>query len=205
MITVDTNTRAGRMIAAGRITLTFRSPKTGEHITLIARASAPPTDGSKKWHASNLNDAKILWIEVPNQGGWNDKVAKYTRGKGLVPDKNADPARVFCARQLLAYVTGQPTAEGLEIFEENHCGRCGRALTDPESIAIGIGPDCRGMDTGSKHETKVRPAPTSVERQILMGEREPVVPETFEQLEAVTDKKGREVPRTFEQLAGRVA
>ena len=25
-----------------------------------------------------------------------------------------------------------------------HCSKCGRALTDPFSIAVGMGPECRG-------------------------------------------------------------
>lgn len=32
--------------------------------------------------------------------------------------------------------------EGLEVWHEGRCCACGRALTVPESIAAGIGPDC---------------------------------------------------------------
>lgn len=32
--------------------------------------------------------------------------------------------------------------EQCEVWHEGRCGRCGRALTDPESIARGIGPVC---------------------------------------------------------------
>ena len=32
----------------------------------------------------------------------------------------------------------------IEIWHEGSCGACGRPLTDPESIAIGLGPICRG-------------------------------------------------------------
>jgi hypothetical protein len=45
----------------------------------------------------------------------------------------------------------------LSCAEEARCGKCGRALTDPVSIARGIGPECYGASTGSAHETKVRP------------------------------------------------
>jgi hypothetical protein len=30
----------------------------------------------------------------------------------------------------------------LIVHHENHCGRCGRTLTVPESVERGIGPDC---------------------------------------------------------------
>jgi hypothetical protein len=32
----------------------------------------------------------------------------------------------------------------LEVWHEGRCGRCGRALTDPDSIRSGFGPTCRG-------------------------------------------------------------
>ena len=32
----------------------------------------------------------------------------------------------------------------LEVFHEGRCGRCGRALTVPESIQSGFGPECIG-------------------------------------------------------------
>lgn len=32
----------------------------------------------------------------------------------------------------------------LEIWHEGRCGRCGRTLTVPESIAAGLGPECAG-------------------------------------------------------------
>lgn len=32
--------------------------------------------------------------------------------------------------------------DGVEVWHEGRCGRCGRVLTVPESIARGIGPEC---------------------------------------------------------------
>ena len=32
----------------------------------------------------------------------------------------------------------------IEFWHEGRCGACGRALTDPTSIELGIGPTCRG-------------------------------------------------------------
>lgn len=43
--------------------------------------------------------------------------------------------------------SGDWTGKALEDVEVAHagkCGRCGRLLTDPESIELGIGPVCRG-------------------------------------------------------------
>lgn len=33
-------------------------------------------------------------------------------------------------------------ATGFDIHHEGHCGRCGRALTVPASVASGFGPEC---------------------------------------------------------------
>lgn len=157
MFPLDTTTRAGRMMEAGRVTVTFRSVRTGEHITLTAKARGKD-EATDQWISTPLADALVVFIEVPNQEGWNDKVGKVTRRAGFTPDRNADAARAFCARQLLNFLAGSPMPAGLEAHEESRCGRCGRQLTDPVSIERGIGPECYGRRTGSKHETKGSPA-----------------------------------------------
>jgi hypothetical protein len=143
------------MFDGGRVTVTFTSPKTGDHITVAAKSRRP--DDSGKWVGSTLAESKVIFFEVPNDSGFGDKIGKYTDGKGFVPAASADPARVFCAKQLLALVQGQPLAAGLVAQEEERCGKCGRALTDPISIARGIGPECYGAMTGSTHQAKVKP------------------------------------------------
>jgi hypothetical protein len=151
MLNLDTDTRAGRMLEAGRLTATFRSP-TGAHITLTVKSRKK--DG-ERWVGCPLDEAMVMFIAVKSaDGGWDDKVGKVTQARGFVADRNADPARVWCAKQLLRWVQGQPTAPSLEIMEESRCGRCGRALTDPVSIERGIGPECYGARTGSQHQVK---------------------------------------------------
>lgn len=39
----------------------------------------------------------------------------------------------------------QGTMPGFEFWHEGRCGRCGRRLTVPQSIAAGIGPECATM------------------------------------------------------------
>lgn len=154
MFQVDTNTRAGRMLAAGRLTVTFTSEQSGEHITITAKCRKPGENGGP-WTACRLDEAKVVFLSVPNAGGgWDDKVAKVTAARGFVADPRADRPRVFCAQMLLAFAQGKEMPHGLVAQEEDRCGKCGRALTDPVSIARGIGPDCYGAETGSKHETK---------------------------------------------------
>ncbi|MGH2362648.1 MAG: hypothetical protein ACRDGM_19145, partial [bacterium] len=88
MIQLDANRRSARMLAAGRLTVTFRSP-TGTHITITAKCRAPRENG-QGWEGVALADAKVLFIEVPGaDGGWADRVAKVTRSKGFVADPSA--------------------------------------------------------------------------------------------------------------------
>ncbi len=176
-----TDNRAARMLSAGRVTVTFRSP-SGQHITILAKARG--TNDAGKWIATPLAEAKVIFFEVPNDEGWNDKVGKYTRSRGFVADANADDARAYCAKQLLAYVTGQRTAPGLEIAEEERCGKCGRQLTDPVSIARGIGPECYGASTGSQHETKTRTQQERVTEATTSG-----MQEQQERVNAATERK----------------
>ena len=37
----------------------------------------------------------------------------------------------------------------VEIYHEGRCGRCGRALTVPESVESGFGPECRQLREGA--------------------------------------------------------
>lgn len=151
-ITPDLDTRAGRMFAAGRLTVTFTSAQTGEHITVTAKSRKK--DG-ENWVSCPLDEAMVVFFSVPNAGGgWDDKIGKFTYGKGFVADPRADAARVFCAKQLVVFAEGRELPSGLTAQEANRCGKCGRELTDPESIARGIGPTCLGADTHSKHQTK---------------------------------------------------
>lgn len=49
----------------------------------------------------------------------------------------------------------------VEFFHEGRCARCGRALTVPESIETGFGPEC------AKHYHAVRVTPAAVEAEIV--------------------------------------
>lgn len=160
-LSLDTEVRAARMLAAGRVTVTFKSP-SGQYITVKAVCKAPEQDGS--WRHSSLEDAKIIWFEVPSAGGgYNDRIGKYTQARGFVPSRNSDPARVYCALALLRLVQGQSINPNLEVSVSDHCGRCGRELTKPSSIKLGIGPECAELlgyaldDEGEYHEVKQTP------------------------------------------------
>jgi hypothetical protein len=155
MITLDLTNRAARMLEGGRLTATFVSPHSGLHITVNAKCRKAPAQPGGKWTASTLAEANIIFLTVPNaSGGWADKIGKWTPARGFVADAGADQARAYCAKTLLDWVQGLPVPPSLQILEEDRCGCCGRALTDPQSIERGIGPECYGRMTDSRHEVR---------------------------------------------------
>lgn len=68
-------------------------------------------------------------------------ILKLTRASKL--SNTSVPVRVFnFAMRVLAGVQSLPA--GYSIQHDGLCGRCGRHLTDPESLRTGMGPICRG-------------------------------------------------------------
>src|SRR5262245_36255176 len=148
----DITTRPGRMRAGGRLSATVKSLKTGDHITVNIKCMTPPQSG-RGWKKASWSDGVCAFISVTNvfRRDYNDKVGHINLRQGkFVEAKGADPTHVWAAKQVLAYAFGMETNVNCEIHEEERCGCCGRALTDPESIERGIGPECYGKQTGSK-------------------------------------------------------
>jgi hypothetical protein len=142
MNTPTDTTRAGRMLLAGGIEATV-TLENGEHITLQVRSRKPqgrgwtncnPTDDGARINIRAFG-RKCGWINV-DDGVWNV----------TVPSRNTELRAAVNA--LFTYASGEPT--NLRVQEASRCGRCMRPLTDPVSIARGIGPECYGRGTGSR-------------------------------------------------------
>jgi hypothetical protein len=209
-------TRMGRMLAAGRLMATMTSEKTGVHMTV---EFASKVKVNNRWQNSNFADATHVFIS----GGRGNKVATYYPQKGNLYFSTDDKAWQYAAKEiLLASTRIQQDVPGVyRVEESSHCGRCGLELTDPVSIARGLGPHCADMETGSTHY-KAQSAPLDKLREVTAAnvaaggaiyeeidnskpERlEAVYPSAGELVESLTDKKGRVLPSTFAELAARV-
>jgi hypothetical protein len=76
----------------------------------------------------------------PVYGNVPAKEPKYVHGKRSPIKADAPSALAFAwAWKKLAAGT---LPESLEVWHEGRCGRCGRKLTVPESLAAGLGPEC---------------------------------------------------------------
>lgn len=159
-LTLDPQTRAGRMLAAGNVVVTVTSVKTGDHITVkVASRFKNESGRGKKWQPAGPDEATHIFMSVrsADDAGWDDKIGTYYPRNGrFYEDRKADPARVWAAAGVLQWLNGNAEEKNATFLESNECGRCGRQLTDPVSIERGIGPTCLGADTGSHHQEKVK-------------------------------------------------
>lgn len=131
-----------RFMLAGNAYFTLRSKKTGERYTY--RVNVPPDDKSgalygKKYFVALLsgpdNTADYTYL-----GMIQDNVFRLTRASKM----NADSKPVAAIRWTLERLQQRHFPSTVEFWHEGRCGRCGRKLTVPESVAAGIGPECAG-------------------------------------------------------------
>jgi hypothetical protein len=65
---------------------------------------------------------------------------RYFHGKRSRISPNA--ASAVAAKWVCEKVLAGTEMKGVEVWHEGRCGRCARPLTTPESIQLGIGPEC---------------------------------------------------------------
>lgn len=126
---------------AGRAVFTVECPD-GKHYTYRIKKSKPDPKYGVNFFVGlltgpdNTSDYTYLGMMFPNG------VVKLTAKSKYRED--SFPVRLL--RRTLAVVwagqTSVMTAKGFKLHHEGKCGRCGRALTVPESVRTGIGPEC---------------------------------------------------------------
>lgn len=125
-----------RFVRAGRARVTLTSRRTQARYTYRVAGGEP---GSGLLFVSLLagpdNETSYQYLGTV----FRDGAFSTTRKSKLRYD--SPPARAFeyFARHVLR---GAEMPPELEVRHEGRCGRCGRALTVPESIDRGVGPEC---------------------------------------------------------------
>lgn len=131
---------------AGNARLTLVSQKTGARFTYRIRAKDVP----EKEGAAAPDATKTLYFVQLLNGA--DNTSDYTflgtifngtdyrHGRKSPVSPDAPSAKGFA--WAWSYLSKGQLPPGCEVWHEGRCGRCGRALTVPESIASGIGPVC---------------------------------------------------------------
>ena len=122
---------------AGRAVLTIKSVKSGDHMTFkVSAAKRPGTVTHFVSLRTHGPDGNFVYL-----GTINAQRAFSVGRPGKTPFTNSDiPTKVF--RFVMLHLANGEMPTGAEIWHEGTCGRCGRALTVPSSIASGLGPEC---------------------------------------------------------------
>jgi len=125
---------------AGNARLTLVSQRTGTRFTFrikakdVRKGEAPGAPWFVALLAGQDNDTAYTFLGTI----FNDRAYRHSRKSNVTPD--APSAKGFAwAWSFLAKGELPP---GCEVWHEGRCGRCGRALTVPGSIALGLGPEC---------------------------------------------------------------
>jgi len=129
-----------RFLLAGNAYATFRSERTGVHLTFHVEQGAPrPGDARNPPHFVSVltgpsNDGDYSYL------GCIFERKVYTHGKKsrIAPDATSAKAFTWLWKHLAA---GRMPPD-CEVWHEGRCGVCGRRLTTPESVESGIGPIC---------------------------------------------------------------
>jgi hypothetical protein len=130
-------------ITAGNSTFTVKSVKTGTRFTYRVRAVDDPRPHGPTHFVSMMrgpdNETDYSYL-----GQLYDGQPSYQHGRKSKIDQHAPCAKAIdwlCHKLLL----GVALPSVVEFWHEGRCGRCNRKLTDPTSIARGIGPECAGI------------------------------------------------------------
>jgi hypothetical protein len=136
-----------KFLRAGNATVTLRSKRTGARFTYKVtipkdrETGEPVTDGTLMVGVltGSDNETSYTWLgRVSRDIFWIGR--KFPRPGDISRDAPCAKAFDWAWKQL---VRGNMPTE-LEIWHEGRCGRCGRKLTVPESVAAGFGPECAG-------------------------------------------------------------
>lgn len=149
---IDTTTRGGRMLAA-MLETEQRAAKVRVTVSLFNgdERRLHQTIRLRTW---NGRDGLMLTADL-DDGSWAEgryatKVLNVNPATGKVfPAQGmSDELLIYAAKCALGYLTTGKTAcpanGRVEVVETNNCSCCGRKLTHPDSIALGIGPECQG-------------------------------------------------------------
>ena len=156
-------------LLGGSATVTVVSRRTGTRFTYKVQAPVDKATGKRDPQATVLGPLFVKLLTDPDNVSGYTYLGMLKRSAGsdwqfllTRASKATDTApSVVAFRYLLTQVaTGATVVRGVDVYHEGSCGRCGRTLTVPESVASGFGPECReklGLDTPDLRPEPVAP------------------------------------------------
>lgn len=135
--------QARDFISAGNATVTFKSLASGAHFTYKVQAPFAK-DGTTRDLGSDFRFVKVLTGSDNESSysylGYIRRDVFFHGGRKAHIAYDAPTAKAFAYSWRNIVQGAIPPA--LEVWHEGRCGRCGRKLTVPSSIASGFGPEC---------------------------------------------------------------
>lgn len=137
-----------RFIQAGRAFITLTSLKTSKHFTYrIKQATDEEGNRQMVWFVGlliegNADDGSFSYLGML-------KANAFSLTKKSQMGEDALSVRAF--RYFWNHLIAGAIAPQLKVQHEGKCGRCGRTLTHPESIDLGIGPECASVMGITRH------------------------------------------------------
>lgn len=129
---------AAKFVLAGNATFTLRSLKTGVRYTFkVQQGEAENGAKQDRWFVKYLtgtdNESDYTYLGMIQHGKF------MLTAKSKLP-WSAVPVVAF--RWAFEHLISGQDLPNTEFWHAGKCGRCGRKLTVPESIASGYGPEC---------------------------------------------------------------
>jgi len=148
-------------IFAGAATLTLVSLKTGVRFTYLVRVKKEDKEKLERDRdafegGSGMRASEVVYFVNLLRGPDNTAdfaymgVLRRSPARYFWTEKSGKVGRACAAYKALVWFIDQMNGRrdvlgsSLEVWHEGRCGRCGRKLTVPESIAAGLGPECAG-------------------------------------------------------------
>lgn len=100
--------------------------------------------------SNNENEEYIYFLNMYNNGSmeyqgiiaFNSSLNQFKFYKGSKGLGNSSDVRIRSLEFVLNKLFTGQTVGNLIVYHVGKCGRCGKKLTDPESILTGLGPSC---------------------------------------------------------------
>lgn len=124
-------------VLAGKSTFTVTNPKTDGRFTYHVVESDPRPGQMPVWFVSVLNGPD-------NSNDYLYIGTIFADGFRLTRKSRATDSALSVV--VFKFFASRWEDSRLEVYHEGVCGKCGRKLTVPESIASGLGPVCAGRD-----------------------------------------------------------
>lgn len=128
-------------------TVTLVSKKSGTRFTYDIKCKEPEKEGvSDVWFVdlltgpNNRKDFSPLAVLTLRNG----RLAYHHAKKSRIGEDAPSAVALKWAIENIVIRGSENAMAQVEVWHEGRCGRCGGKLSVPESIALGLGPECAG-------------------------------------------------------------